>query len=240
MDIKTRLEDDTILFMTVNNLGARGQMIKYLEKEGITTIEDLINCSPTYFKGYRKQIYNAMIDVYKHEYLGEPLVTDVLFDKEYDHSEAGYKECIRDLERLGLKGLSESRDEIFFSILSFFEAGYKCIEKTGLNSRRYDVYETVPSEKYNGKKFKIEQLLIEHVIESKGVNLSGYYLNYLEQKRKEEQKANNGLDDFATLSDLKKQFQSLLEMKNNLDEQIKLIQESIERIERGENEHVRK
>lgn len=238
MDIKTRLEDDTILFMTVNNLLARGQMIKYLEEEGITTIEDLINCSPTYFKGYRKPVYNAMIEVYKHEYLGEPLVTDVLFDKEYDHSDAGYKECSRDLERLGLKGVSEKRKRIFFRIISFFEADYKCIKKGA--SYRDNVYETVPSEKYNGKKFKIEQLLIEHVIESKGVNLSGYYLNYLEQKRKEEQKANNGLDDFATLSDLKKQFQSLLEMKDNLDEQIKLIQESIEKIERGENENVRK
>lgn len=239
MDIKTRLEDDTFLFMSVNNLKSREHMIRYLEKREITTIEDLINCSLTYFNRYRKPVCNAMIDVYKHEYLGEPLVRDVLFDKEYDHSDLGYKECTRDLERLGLEGVRERRESIFLRITSFFEADYKEIEG-GPNYNCLDKLKAFPSEKYNGKKFKIEQLLIEHVIESKGVNLSGYYLNYLEQKRKEEQKANNGLDDFATLSDLKKQFQSLLEMKDNLDEQIKLIQESIERIERGENEHVRK
>lgn len=238
MDIKTRLEDDPILFMSVKSLTARGQMIKYLEERGIITIEDLINCSPTYFKGYRKAVYNAMIEVYKHEYLGEPLVTDVLFDKEYEHSDSGYQECSRDLERLGLKGVSERRSAIFYRIISFFEADEKCVKK-GTGYYDPDVWKVFPSEKYNGKKFNIEQLLIDHAIESKGVNLSSYYLNYMEQKRKEQQ-VNIGIDDSATLSDLKKQFQSLLEMRDNLDAQIQSIQESIERIERGENENVRK
>lgn len=244
MDIKTKLKDEP-LFMSGKGTIENVQMLNYLEERGITTIEDLIYYTPTYFENFGLEVYNAMIEVYKHEYLGEPLVTDVLFDKEYEHSDDGYWECSQDIERLGLRGVFRSVFEElrpYYCIVDFFEADLekcRCHMKIYPYKGTYDKWEAVPSEKYKGKKFKIEQLLHDGVIGRKSIDLAGYYLRYIEQKRKEQQ-ANIGLDDSATLSDLKKQLQSLLEMINNFDTQISSIQESIESIEKGESGNARK
>lgn len=213
MDIKTELKDDTLLFTPAKNPDARAKMLNYLKGRGIITIEDLINCSATFFRGNTKRRYMALIAVYRHEFLGEPLITDVLLGKEYQYNTEGYFEFIKDIERLGLKGYAQ-----------------------GLLRK---IHETEYDLESKNKKISVEQSLRDGIIKAPGVDLAGYYLRYIEQKRKEQQ-ANKEIDDSATLSDLKKQFQSLLEMRDNLDEQIKSIQESIERIERGESENVRK
>lgn len=214
MDIKTELKDDTLLFTSAKNPDAKAKMLNYLKGRGIITIEDLINCSSTFFRGNTKRKYMALIAVYRHEILGEPLITDVLLGKEYQYNTEGYFEFIKDIERLGLKSYAH-----------------------GLLRKIHEVEYDLESK---NRKISVEQSLRDGIIQAPGVDLAGYYLRYIEQKRKKEQQANIVLDDSATLSDLKKQFQSLLEMRDNLDAQIRTIQESIDSIERGENGNVRK
>lgn len=223
MDIKTELKNDTLLFIPAENQVSAASMIRYLNSRGITTIEDLINCDANFFRGNTKIQYRPIIEVYRHEFLGEPLVIDILLEKEYEYSDDGHRECENDIRRLGLRG---NIDKYFPRYISRLERKF---------GPRFEQDESIDID----KKISMEKLLHDGAIKRYAIDLAGYYLRYIEQKRKEQQ-SNKEIDDSTTLSDLKKQFQSLLEMRDNLDEQIKSIQESIERIERGESGNVRK
>ena len=74
MDIKTKLKDDNVLFSNSSNSSSTVQILGYLEKKGIITVEDLINADPKIFYFAIKNIYTAMIHVLRNAKLNKPLV----------------------------------------------------------------------------------------------------------------------------------------------------------------------
>ena len=101
MDIKTRLKDDNVLFSSSSNSSSTAQILGYLEKKGIITVEDLINANPKIFYFAIRNIYTAMIHVLRNAYLNEPLVHDDLLQKKYIKDDLG--ECLfEDILALGL------------------------------------------------------------------------------------------------------------------------------------------
>lgn len=98
MDLKTELSKESIFIeksqsvITINNLN----------KKGIYTIEDFINNdvekitkTPTTRKTYR-----AIQKILRYKYLGEPLVLDIILDKEYD-AKTSKNQITNDLVTLG-------------------------------------------------------------------------------------------------------------------------------------------
>lgn len=101
MDIKTKLKDDNVLFSSSSNSSSTAQILEYLEKKGIITVEDLINANPKIFYFAIRNIYTAMIHVLRNAYLNEPLVHDDLLQKKYIKDDLG--ECLfEDILALGL------------------------------------------------------------------------------------------------------------------------------------------
>lgn len=236
MDIKTRLEDDTVLLCRpTKHKSENTKIIRNLNKRGVFTIEDLINYDLKKIISGIRPIFMSMIDVYRHEYLEEPLVLEVLFDKEYEHSFEGYKESFKDLRKLGLISLG-NWDRIY-TLISHFDG--KVIEdKTKPNHQLVGV---IVSPKYVDKKFNLQPLLEvdNYIVKNDAVDLRGYYLEYLEKKKNQSQ-CNIKSNEADILAELKKQLQFLISMRDNIDEQINLIQKELKENDRGENKNVRK
>ncbi len=81
MDIKTRLNEETIF-----NKKPKGNLtITSLNKKGIFTVEDFINCNVNNItKDINRKIqFKAFQDILKYKYLNIPLNNDILLEKEY-------------------------------------------------------------------------------------------------------------------------------------------------------------
>jgi hypothetical protein len=82
MDINTRLENE-VLFDSQSSKGKN--RIIALNEKGIFTVEDFINCDITNITktSYIRSHYIAIQYALKYKYKGEPLVTDVLLDRNF-------------------------------------------------------------------------------------------------------------------------------------------------------------
>lgn len=221
MDIKTKLEDDKVLFADFQSNVARVNILMVLNKKGIYTVEDLINVDMKDLPASNRKTYNAMAHVFRHAYLGQDLVYDELFQIEYKMDSVGYsryygsntktpgdvKSCALNLLRLGL-----AKGEI-------------AVVMNQLRSM-------VPAE----ATFTIEELMRDKKVNSTGPNLSRYYLQYIDNKKTKEQETTNTSEnsiDTSILSELKKQLSSLIIMKDGLEQQMNSLQQQIETLEGG-------
>lgn len=224
MDIKTRLEDDKVLFADFNSMTSRTNVLASLNKIGIYTIEDLINAEASMFPASSRKSYVAMAHVFRNAYLNQDLVYDVLFQKEYEIEKLynrGESELCNDILRLGLeKGTTYSITRKLFNVL-----------------RDYDK-PTVT----------IDFLMREKGLNAAGPNLRRYYLSYIDKKKELEQSNENQLNsdiftnenNFSTLTSLKIQLQTLISMKQGLEQQIGTLQSQIATLEGGSINHGRK
>ena len=96
MDIKTKLEED---IMFSKNPG----VVKMFNSKGIFTIEDFINCDiEITFSGIDTiNKFRGRQDILKYKYLGTPLLSDILLEKEYSNSTL--RQALRDYTRLGFE-----------------------------------------------------------------------------------------------------------------------------------------
>lgn len=227
MDIKTRLEDDTILFADFNNNTSRTNVLTSLNNVGVYTVEDLINADASIFPAQSRKLYTAMAHVFRKAYLNQDLVYDVLFQKEYEVKKIGYSnesELPNDLLRLGvIKGTIQT---IKYHLL--FDLGL--------------------SEGYPNPTVTIEYLLREKGMNASGPNLRRFYLNYIDEKKKLEQSSNEQIIpesnvenvDSSSLTSLKVQLQTLIAMKQGLEKQIDTLQNQIATLEGGSINNGRK
>ncbi|MBR5370016.1 MAG: hypothetical protein IK137_01795 [Bacilli bacterium] len=211
MDVKTRLEDDTVLFDKLS-AESRTAKVRILNSIGIYTIEDYINFKESDFPKYSKrESYWAMAHIFRHEYLKEDLIYDVLLEKEYYSDYTGCKLCYSDMLKMGI-----------------MNSGYK------LYAVRDIMDFLAKNNKEASDKFSIEWLI--NSMNSRYFNrgIFHYYLEYIEKKKKDKQPI---LDGSVELSTLKIQLQTLVSLDESLQAQINELQEKINRLEGGQSVH---
>lgn len=101
MNVNTILEKDTVVFKQFTNTISRGKLIQSLNNRNIFTVKDLIASSDEQFTDLYRNIYVAIRNIYKYEYLGDDASYDAILDKTYN-LETQFHECVNDLTELGI------------------------------------------------------------------------------------------------------------------------------------------
>ena len=212
MDIKTRIEDDTILFDKFS-AESRAAKVHSLNSIGIYTIEDFINLKEIDFPKLSRELYWGMSHIFKYEYLGEDIIYDSLLEKEYFSDYAGCKLCYTDMVRMGI-----------------MKKGYRMYAVDGILSALEE------HSKKKDDKFNIEWLIKN--VHSRYYNntILQYYLEFIEKNKKANQQA-QVLDSSLELNKLKIQLETLVSIDKSLQKQIDEIQEKINKLEGGQSVH---
>lgn len=251
MDIKTRLEDDKVL-------GVSLETKKFLNSKGIYTIEEFLNIEESNLPVTRSNFYLAMQHIYKHAYLNQELIYDVLLDKEYGFDKKGIKEFSKDWIKLGIldklrgskyivSGMEEwiqnNKDFLNsdkFSMKLIIEKSIDSIEifqelKELRESYFSDFSGKIDRDEYKKKTddLKNKDLKNPHLPLSHS-NILKYYKSYIDVKKEKKSKDDN---DTYTLMYLKDQINQLISQRDNLDQQINDLQNRVDEIlgERKQN-----
>lgn len=248
MDIKTKLEDDKVLGISLETK-------KALNSKGIYTIEDFLNIEESNLPVTRSNFYLAMQHIYKHAYLNQELVYDVLLDKEYGFDKKSIKEFSKDWIKLGIldklrssQGIVTGMEEWIQKnqeLLNFDKFSMKLIIEKSIDSNEIfqelkelrELYfsEKIDSDEYKkktddlkNKDLKNPQLPLSHL------NILKYYKDYIDVKKETKSKDDN---DTYTLMYLKDQINQLISQRDNLDQQINVLQNRVNEIlgERKQN-----
>ena len=212
MDIKTRIEDDTVLFDKFS-AESRAAKVHSLNSIGIYTIEDFVNLKEIDFPKVSREFYWGMAHILRHEYLGEDIVYDALLEREYYSDYDGCKCCYSDMVKMGIV-VKGGRTYTVNYMLSALEKHNK-----------------QDTDKFNIKWFiKNVHLLYYHPI------ILQYYLDFIEKNKKDNQPA-PVLDSSLELNKLKIQLETLVSINNSLQKQIDEIQEKINKLEGGQSVH---
>lgn len=81
MNIKTKLENEPILFRNMENTKSKAAKLRELNKRGIYTVQDLIKSEEN--GKIKSRTYTAMANVFKHEYQGALLPYDEILNRNY-------------------------------------------------------------------------------------------------------------------------------------------------------------
>lgn len=248
MDVKTRLEDDKVL-------GISTETKKTLNSKGIYTIEDFLNIEESNLPVTRSNFYLAMQHIYKHAYLNQEFVYDILLDKEYEFDKKSLKEFAKDWTKLGLsdklrgfknniEGMEEwiQQNKDFlnsdkFSMKLIIEKKFNSIE-IGYELRKLsDLYRSdkISHDEYLKKRDELRNKDLKNPgISLSHYNILKYYKNYIDVKKEINGKDDN---DTYTLMYLKDQINQLISQRDNLDQQINILQSRVDEIlgERKQN-----
>lgn len=230
MDINTRLENE-VLFDSQSSKGKN--RIIALNERGIFTVEDFINCDITNITktSYIRSHYIAIQYALKYKYNGEPLVTDVLLDRNFRVPRSKialgshYDFYIRAMAKLGFENYSMS--QIGKKILV-----NKMKENDDYYSHRIAANGGIKQEYYN-----VSMMEILKVKAQSGDKLAQFYVDYQEQKSLEEgqQKSNTEI-----LEKLKNEIVSLTAQRDKLDDKIRQLTEQVQKLEGGNISNGRK
>lgn len=223
MDIKTRLEDVEFLFSTTlpNKKIACTNMLKYLNSKGIYTVEDMINCQESDFSNSRRKTYVAVVQILKHAFMGQELVSDVLLEKTYTNNNKGIYECAKDFIALG------------------FPIHKGPMYKSVLEKMVSNIIREFQKEDFKDEEFTMESIISRFGINASGPNLAQYYLDYLSAKKEKQTEVTSETIP-SILDGLKTQLQGLITMRDGIDKQIQAVQEQIKLASEGEKSHGRK
>lgn len=231
MDTNIDLRRDKFLFPNGYGIGNRrnSAVVATLREKGIETVEQLINCNASDFSNQNRHFYMALIQILRHKYLGEELINDVLLEKEYKITRNIAKEIAKDLRKLGL--------------------GSNSIHTRRLQNLTNYISLYIVINNLTGKTISMEELIKE--TEGSGMpsllgvpyrgdsDFRGYYLSYIEEKRKKElQEQDSPTKD--VLEGLKLQLQGLIMARDGIDKQIIDVQEQIKALDRGQKTYGRK
>ena len=213
MDVNTKLRNDKFLFPDElendsKKSNATGIMVAALNKRGIETVNDLIHYDQTKFNSLNAHYLSALIQILKYKYLGEELVSDVIFEYKYSRSSKDKKKLARDLRRLGFgRGIEEleARAQRFMDETPEFT-----MEDVLKSDNRY-----MRTMKLFGN-----------------ADFRGFYLEYINEKRKKEMQERT-LPPQDVMSALKQQLESLVLLRADLDKQIESITKQINAIDGG-------
>lgn len=209
MDIKTRLEEEDIFAKRKKP----APVIDSLNKRGIYTVEDYINydVEQNFYDSVRRKEFRAFQKILRYKYLGEPLLLDVILEKEISNETENIRKFHQDVERN-------------LMILGFnFPGGLyakKMIAQTG-SCKIIDIILNDAPERYDF--------------------LKDFYIEYYNTKIKKENKEEIPVEsDKGSLDTLKSELVSLLNQRNSLDTKISLLLEQINTLEGGKTNNARK
>lgn len=203
IDVNTKLREDKFLFpeeVDYKKKNGFGIMVTALNKKGIETIHDLINCDSTKFNRFHAHYFNALIQILRYKYLNEELVNDILLESKYTHSLKDINRLANNLRRLGFgRSLQE------------------------LEERVQRFMDDAPS------KFTMEDVLKSNNRFIRTMNLlgnadfKGFYLEYIEKKRQKEKEEENYLSK-DVLKNLKLQLEGLMKSRDDIERQIQKVE----------------
>ena len=240
MDIKIRLEDDKVL-------GISTETKKFLNSKGIYTIEDFLNVEESNLPITRSNYYLAMQHIFKHAYLNQEFIYDVLLEKEYELNKKGIEEFAKDYIKLGLVDKSCSVKNIVRDMEEWIKNNCEYINSDKISMKvmieelieenkigdelyklRKDSRKEISHDEYEIKTYELKKKMLKHPnISIKHLNILKYYKDYINVKKDEKVEDEN---DTYTLMYLKNQIKQLNGQRNNLDKQIEVLQNRVDEI----------
>lgn len=214
MDLNIDLRNDTFLFPSDGNFGDKTYknhnshiMVGHLNRQGIYTINDLINSTDENFSKGNRHYFMAVIRILRYKYLGEELVVDVIFNGKYnlsDDFDITRKKLAKDLRWLGFgHSLSDCQN---------FAASFLRVHKDD----KFITMEDCLND---------DRIVLDNIGSS---NLREFYLNFIAQKKVKDEDFQS-LPLSIVLESLKLQMAGLRVMRDNLNYQINTLENMIER-----------
>ena len=218
MDIKTRLENEE-LFSFQPNIGKK--RIIALNNKGIFTIEDFLNSDVAHITttSYMRKYYIAVQHILKYKYKGEPLVLDVLLDKEYEVSREKYglnpsfEPIIANAPKLGFKPRS-------FSQIARHILALKMIKNDDYSAK---------NDGYKQNYYTVSIFEILKGLALAGDKLAQFYVEYHEKQELENKQQTSS----ETLKKIKKEIDLLTSQENELDQKIYQLEKQVQTLEGG-------
>lgn len=240
MDIKTRLEDDKVL-------GVSLETKSFLNSKDIYTIEDFLNIKESDIPVTRSNYYLAMQHIFRHAYLDQELVYDVLLEKEYEINKKGLDEFSEDYLKLGLvdklrgkRNIARDMEEWIQNNKEFLTSDKismkviieGLVDRSNIHKEFYELQhdrsDKISLDEYKTKRDELEKKASKYPkIYLNHSNILKYYKDYIDAKKeiKEEDK-----NDTYTLMYLKEQISQLVNQRDNLDRQIEVLQSRVNEI----------
>lgn len=237
MDIKMKLEDSKVLDIS-------SETKKFLNSKGVYTIEDFLNFNESDIPVTRSNYYLAMQHIFRHAYLHQELVYDVLLDKEYATNKRGIKEFGKDYLKLGLSDQRYGITGIYHSMEKWIQSNKEFLTSDKISMKvilemlvnRNNIRKKLfDSQNDHFDKTKVEKLQSQ-MSKYPDINviypsILEYYIYYIDTKIEIKDDTN---DNTYTLMYLKQQLSQLVSQRDNLDKQIEVLQNKVAEII-GEN-----
>lgn len=240
MDIKTKLEDDKVL-------GVSLETNSFLNSKGIYTIEDFLNIKESDIPVTRSNYYLAMQHIFRHAYLDQELVYDVLLEKEYEINKKGLDEFSENYLKLGLADKLRGKRNIARDMEEWIQNNKEfltsdkismkviiegLVDRSNIHKEFYELQhdrsDKISLDEYKTKRDELEKKASKYPkIYLNHSNILKYYKDYIDAKKeiKEEDK-----NDTYTLMYLKEQISQLVNQRDNLDRQIEVLQSRVNEI----------
>lgn len=240
MDIKTRLEDDKVL-------GVSLETKSFLNPKGVYTIEDFLNIKESDIPVTRSNYYLAMQHIFRHAYLDQELVYDVLLEKEYEINKKGLDEFSEDYLKLGLADKLRGKRNIARDMEEWIQNNKEfltsdkismkviiegLVDRSNIHKEFYELQhdrsDKISLDEYKTKRDELKKKASKYPkIYLNHSNILKYYKDYIDAKKeiKEEDK-----NDTYTLMYLKEQISQLVNQRDNLDRQIEVLQSRVNEI----------
>lgn len=240
MDIKTRLEDDKVL-------GVSLETKSFLNSKCVYTIEDFLNIKESDIPVTRSNYYLAMQHIFRHAYLDQELVYDVLLEKEYEINKKGLDEFSEDYLKLGLADKLRGKRNIARDMEEWIQNNKEfltsdkismkviiegLVDRSNIHKEFYELQhdrsDKISLDEYKTKRDELKKKASKYPkIYLNHSNILKYYKDYIDAKKeiKEEDK-----NDTYTLMYLKEQISQLVNQRDNLDRQIEVLQSRVNEI----------
>lgn len=240
MDIKTRLEDDKVL-------GVSLETKSFLNSKDIYTIEDFLNIKESDIPVTRSNYYLAMQHIFRHAYLDQELVYDVLLEKEYEINKKGLDEFSEDYLKLGLADKLRGKRNIARDMEEWIQNNKEfltsdkismkviiegLVDRSNIHKEFYELQhdrsDKISLDEYKTKRDELEKKASKYPkIYLNHSNILKYYKDYIDAKKEVKEEDKN---DTYTLMYLKEQISQLVNQRDNLDRQIEVLQSRVNEI----------
>lgn len=209
MNIKTRLEDDTVLYSYLDNK-SRNTTFRHINALGVYTIEDLLNMDVSDFPSTSIKTYFAVQQVFKCAYLGEELPYEEAIRKEYAVNYDGYVEASKNLSLIGITCYNPNKINIILSKYGF--------------------------DKNTADSVSMETILNAAIEfrENKGIKgcLAKFYINHIHGKNKNSTKKElNSINSSFELRYIREKIETMVSLRDELDHHIEELKKKADILE---------
>ena len=195
----------------------------------------------------RSNYYLAMQHIFRHAYLDQELVYDVLLEKEYEINKKGLDEFSEDYLKLGLADKLRGKRNIARDMEEWIQNNKEfltsdkismkviiegLVDRSNIHKEFYELQhdrsDKISLDEYKTKRDELEKKASKYPkIYLNHSNILKYYKDYIDAKKeiKEEDK-----NDTYTLMYLKEQISQLVNQRDNLDRQIEVLQSRVNEI----------